>query len=804
MMKEWDMSQANSVTSMAVNVESMLSFTFEIEAIRFHNEESHWGVFECDLKKEEKLVTVTGVLRDAHVGMVFCGKGGWKTHNVFGKQFVLHSYQHVEPVGDKAMIAFLHQVIFKDIAGLGEKTAQKVVKAFADKTSDILSHHPERLSEIKGLSKKRISEIKKQWQLHLASKDIILLLSGHGMSMQKIHKLLTVLPNDALLAIRKRPYALVGLVSGLGFKTVDNLALSLGIDPLSLQRMQAGILHLLKYAKDFYGNCFVPKDRLLAKLPGLLGCSEEHVVEHMDVACQDLAKDQLMVMVKEDGKSLKQSYYHSFPAVTLCYLSVSFHLESGVAQMLADLTARSKKAILASEVDEWLAGLEASSKETLTATQKRAVFYALREPIFILTGGAGVGKTTTLKAILYAASQLKLEVALASPTGRAAQRMKEVTSNNAKTLHRLLEWSPMENSFARNAQRVLECDMVVVDEGSMIDLYLAKALLAALSPRTQLIIIGDPHQLPSVGMGCFLEDCILSGAIVHLTLKDIFRQAAFSPIISTAKAIQQCRLPEVFSQSLPTSMLPVDLSVDSCTFISADSHIDIKEMMLTSIRQRFAHLDPLRDIQILCPVNKGDLGCDSLNRSLQPLLCPRAEKKASTRVTSHNEAISFAVGDKVIQTVNNYQLGVFNGDIGFVQDVSYNKSQKIIAMDVAFAHSGERSVHYDKDSIKDLKLAYAITIHKSQGSEFHTVIIPLSSSHHMMLGKNLLYTAITRAKHHVLMIGMAHAVDASLKKPALPPRFTRLATLLKRIHLPKAQDKLLVNSPEGEDNGKNH
>lgn len=759
---------------------------FQIDHIRYRKEDTDWCVLVAQTlgQKQRRTIIVTGVFVPVRAGMVLRSTGSWREHPTFGKQWVSQSYVEEDPADRASLVKFLHGVVFKDIKGVGLRSAQKVVDHLKERTLAVLDNSPEELTQIRGFSKKRIKQITDVWHQHRHTRHVILHLCAHGISLTQSRKILQVLPSDTLGALKEDPYGLIDLISGFGFRTVDGLFLSLGGDPESPERVAAAILYLLKRARDHYGHSFLGQGQILQSLPTLLSLEPAAIMKQAPQVFDGLrSRSEVLTLqgfYNEQGDFLQckpaEDSGSTARAITLCYLSSLYHCELSVAQYLRQLLSRQRRPTDAQQLSVWLEEAQKLWGGKLTEQQKIGVCQGISEPLSILTGGAGVGKTTALKAVLFVAQRLDLKIALASPTGRAAQRMKEVTGQSSQTLHRLLEWSPEEGGFLRNETRPLRVDLVIVDESSMIDLYLIRALLTALSSTTQLMLIGDPHQLPSVSVGTVLADMIASKIIPHTILTEIFRQAASSPIIQTASEVQQQKLPSCFKSPYSASS-QLQSHQDHVLYIPASRPEKIQDLIIQTITQTLSYLDPLVDIQVLTPVNKGPLGCDALNSKLQHLFHP--EEASSITAAETKQERLFFVGDKVIQTVNDYDLTVFNGDIGVVEHVQRSKNGPITGLEVSFpTHQSSRTVSFQADHLTHLRLAYAITIHKSQGSEFPAVIIPLSPAHHIMLGKNLIYTAITRARHAVVLIGEARALERSLKKPAFPPRFSRLRQLI--------------------------
>ncbi|MCY4380653.1 MAG: AAA family ATPase [Proteobacteria bacterium] len=776
------------------------TITFQIEEVRFNRPETGWSVLAVrNLDSGEQLV-VTGQFQNAQAGEVMTSVGTPQKHPIFGAQWASVSYEYQDPIATESLVKFIQLVIFAEIPGLGKKSAEKIVGHFQEKTLDILDHHPEELAKIKGFSAKKIALIKQVWHTYRGKRHIVLFLTGHGLSVHQARQVLNHLPSPNLATLKQNPYVLIHRVSGLGFKRVDRLAISSGIAKEHPLRIRAAILFILKSSSEQYGHSCVPKLLLARRLPGLLGIlpNQLHLDDHLHSLTQDgeiiLTQGHLDELTPEKKHIVDQMAPHqSDDNIIYCSLMTLHQSELRIVSQTIAMLKRPKIIFDQMTFNQWLMDYQSESGLILNSQQKQAVFSALTEPIFIVTGGAGVGKSTTLNAMLWVAKRAGDHVALASPTGRAAQRIKEVTGESAKTLHRLLEWSPHESCFGRNEDKPLTEDLVLIDECSMIDLYLGKSLWEALAvKRTRLVLMGDPHQLPSVGPGRLLADLIASQQVPTITLNEVFRQAAHSPIIQASQAILAAKMPNCFPgphQQLPPANTNTDQdtlnTTTSCSYQNVRSPREMYQAIRALVAKTFGHFEPLTDIQVLTPINKGPYGCDGLNIYLQNYF-----QKQSSKSPHHNdipapsEAKTFVVGDKVIQTVNNYELGVFNGDIGYVLHKDVTKDHKLDSLVVRFHQvdtGGGRNVNYSKQHLADLKLAYAITIHKAQGSEFPVVIIPVVKEHRYMLSGNMLYTALTRAKKHAVFLGDMTCVADALKTHAIHPRFTGLQHLFNTL-----------------------
>ena len=661
---------------------------------------------------------------------------------------------------------------------------------FQDRTLEVLDHNPEELLTLKGFTQKRVDKIIAVWQQYRSPRQMLLFLIQHGLPMAKARRVLKALEGSDFAEFQANPYRLLSdtdslRVPGLGFKTVDRLARSCGIDPYSPSRIQAGILYLIRNGIEQYGHSCIPKKFIEVKVPNFLELLPKRDWD-LDACLDQMEKQEDLIAVQgslsdlnSDQRRILASFLSSEEGpVTFYYLPKYLRLERLVAEKIEFALSRNKEEFSQELMDRWLVDMQSELGLSLHGKQKEAVYGAMVQPLFVLTGGAGVGKTTTLRAILWMSERLDQHVALATPTGRAAQRIKELTGQSAKTVHRLLEWQPHEFKFGRNAQKPLSEDLVIVDESSMVDLSLAGALMEAISfKRTRLVLMGDPHQLPSVGPGCVLADLLASQVIPSITLTEVFRQARYSPIIQASQSLLDGQVPDFCRKASPPS-------IDSESWCYYEHHAnpeEIPQAILNILRTRWSEESVFSDVQILTPVNKGNCGCDGLNQFLQHYFQTSVFKNPRFLKLSppHPTQRSFYPKDKVIQTVNNYHLNVFNGDIGYVVHCEFDGKNQLDSIMVQFQDTTQkRAVTYSKADLKELRLAYAITIHKSQGSEFSSIVVPIMRHHKHMLSSHLLYTALTRAKNHVVFLGDVATLQEALVQKQQHPRYTRLAQLL--------------------------
>lgn len=671
--------------------------------------------------------------------MVF---GNWTVHNTFGRQFQVSRAVSVRPNTSEALIKYLSSGMFK---GIGPKIAQKIVKHFGDQTLQILDENPQKLKTVPTLTKKGANKLIQAWGEKNRNSEAMQFLSHHGITLNSAQKIISAYGNETVSVISKNPYRLIRHIKGFGFLKADGIARAMGIAENAPQRIEHGIIYLLGSAED-HGHCYQNAKQIHHSLIHQLGISDEEGIRD---ALHSLVEEGLLISSKhEDDKN----YFlpELYEAEHTCKDIVLHILKSPFRKIDPTSEEFSKR------VTDWLEKFSQMTSKKLSSEQQDAVIGSVSSKVFILTGGPGVGKTTTANAIIHLLRAMGKKVVLAAPTGRAAQRMTEISSLPAKTIHRLLEWSSENAGFLKDEDNKLEADVVIIDESSMLDIRLAQSLLRAIPESSQVIFIGDKDQLPPVGPGNFFRDLIESGQIPSKQLDRIFRQAKTSQIISVAHNINSGRTSDFNNET-----------ESDCHFLEAESDEEVLEKIKTIVHTHLPNsgYNTLREMQVLTPMNKGTLGAQNLNTLLQSLLNPLPEG-----VSENAHKLPFRVGDKVIQTVNNYELTVYNGDIGFVEQVT-DKREVLVRF-------GERYVKYDFEQSWDLKLAYAITIHKSQGSEFPVVLIPMTMGHYVMLQRNLIYTALTRAKKLAIFLGSSKAFEFAARNKKSQTRQTQLRGLL--------------------------
>jgi len=711
-----------------------------VERVTFHSEDSGFCVLKVKVRGQQELVTVTGSAAAISPGEFIECQGIWFNDKNYGLQFKSQKLTVVQPSTIEGMEKYLGSGMIK---GVGPHFAKKLIKAFGAEVFDVIEKTPEKLLELRGIGQTRMERVVSAWAEQKAVREIMVFLQSYGVGTSRAVRIYKTYGQEAISKVTENPYRLALDIHGIGFKTADTIAQKLGIPKDSMIRAQAGIRHCLQELSSA-GHCASDREKLSDTTHQLLEIPVELTDEaiNLELGAGNLMSEEI------DG-------------VELIFLKSLYRAELGTATQMIRLK---EGEALWSDIDlaQELPRVEAESRIELSKSQKLAVEKALQHKFLVITGGPGVGKTTLVNSILRLISNSEAEILLCAPTGRAAKRLAESTGMVAKTIHRLLEFDPKINGFKRDRGNPLNCDLLVVDEASMIDIVLMNQLLRAIPDEAAVLLVGDVDQLPSVGPGAVLSDIISSGVIETVRLTEIFRQAASSKIIVNAHRINRGLMPLKEEKKEELS---------DFYFINAETPEDIlaKLMVLVSERipKRFG-LDPIKDIQILTPMNRGGLGSRSLNVELQ--------KKLNTTGGAQLSKFgwTYAVGDKVIQTINNYDKEVFNGDIGTITEIDLEEGELLIEFD-------GRAVNYDVSDLDELSLAYATSIHKSQGSEYPAVVIPLAMQHFMMLERNLLYTGVTRGKKLVVIIGQAKALALAVKNLRSSSRITALTQRLKAL-----------------------
>jgi exodeoxyribonuclease V alpha subunit len=684
-----------------------------VERLTYHSEESGYTVARLKTSQSHDLITIVGSFANIQAGQTLQLTGLWRDHPQYGAQFQVTHYRETKPATLTGIEKYLGSGLIK---GVGPVTAKRIVAHFGLQTLDIIENQIERLVEVPGIAGKRIKMIQSAWETQKAIKEVMLFLQSHGVSTTYAVKIYKQYADKAIETVTENPYQLATDIYGIGFITADAIARNLGIAPDSEYRYRAGIIHVLGEAAED-GHCFLPQTELI-----------EQVVQRLSIKDHQpnpQASAKLLVRMGMEEQLIMQGH----PEHQFVYYQPSFYYsEQNLAAQFHQLLSRPVTVDLP-RVRNWIERFTQAKGIELSAQQQQAVEMAASSRVTILTGGPGTGKTFCTRTIVALWKAMGKSIVLASPTGRAAQRLSEVAGMEAKTIHRLLEFDPRTMKFKRDADNPIEARAIVVDEASMLDLFLAHSLLKAIPPDAQLLLVGDIDQLPSVGPGNVLRDLIASLQVPVVRLTQVFRQAAASYIVSNAHRINSGQYPLLESVSLTPS--------SDCLWLGAPEPqygVQGIQELLTDVIPKLG-FDPARDVQVLCPMTRGEVGTRNLNTVLQQILNPPHSSKAEL----NRGGMKLRVGDRVIQQVNDYDREVYNGDLGTIAAIDLEEQEVTVQYQ-------DRRVGYDYADLNEITLAFAITIHKSQGSEYPLVILPLYMQHYMMLSRNLLYTGLTRAK----------------------------------------------------------
>jgi exodeoxyribonuclease V alpha subunit len=720
-----------------------------IERIVFSGGDGAFTVARLKVEGRVDAVTVVGSLLGVPAGAALRVQGRYETTARFGEQFRVARYTEIAPATEEGIRRYLGSGLIK---GIGPEFAARIVERFKIRTLEILDSDPGRISEVPGIGPARAKSIRAAWTAQREVRQVMVFLQGYGVSPAFAARIYKRYGAGAIARVRENPYRLAFDVWGIGFLSADKLAGALGIGKESDVRVEAGVRHVIQECAT-NGDVFVPRERLVRQAAALLEVTEKLATEAIDRLARagDVALDaDVNAGALDAGVAVYDADLH--------------RAERAVAEGLRKLLA-GRAAAVEIDVPRALAWYEQKAGITLARQQAEAVTLALSGKVAVVTGGPGVGKTTIVRGIVSILGKKGVRIALAAPTGRAAKRLADQAGMPASTLHRLLEWRPAEGAFSRNATCPLECDLLVVDEASMLDVRLAADLLAALAPETRLVLVGDVDQLPSVGPGRVLRDVIDSGAVPTVRLTEIFRQAAQSLIVTNAHRIHDGELPELGAPP------PSGAGQDTRDFFfleeddAAKAAQLVRDLVTTRLPRRYG-LAPA-DVQVLAPMHRGELGAGNLNQLLQEALTAGAPGvQRGARV--------YRVGDKVMQVRNDYDKEVWNGDIGVVARVETSDGASLVT--VRFEErDGDREVEYDSDELDELALAYAATVHKSQGSEYPAVVVPVHTQHFVMLQRNLLYTAVTRGKRLVVLVGSRKALGLAVRNADVTLRCSGLA-----------------------------
>jgi exodeoxyribonuclease V alpha subunit len=717
----------------------------QLERITYFNEENHYTIARIKVKGQKNLITIVGTIYSVPPGEVLKLKGFWENHPKYGEQFRISSYETVTPATEKGIERYLGSGLIK---GIGPIMAKRLVEKFGVETLDIIEKDFNRLKEVEGIGEKRIDMIKAAWDEQKDVREVMLFLQSHEVSSAYAAKIYKQYGKESVRVVKENPFRLATDIFGIGFLTADKISGKLGIPKSSQMRAEAGILYVLGQMAD-EGHIFYPYEPLIQECKKILDVEREIIVKAFGKVDQErriVIEDLNDTEIKENNKAV--------------YLT-EFHIsEVGIVSRMKNIFTAPKNLIrfnLAKNL-EWL---QRDMSITLADNQKKAIKESIEKKVLVITGGPGTGKTTIINAIMKIYRHSGQRVMLAAPTGRAAKRMSEATGHEAKTIHRMLEFSPKFSGFKKNAENKLDADLIVIDEASMLDTVLMHHLLKAIPEEATLILVGDVDQLPSVGPGNVLKDIIDSNNIPTVKLHEIFRQSRESLIIVNAHRINNGEFPIITSNKEKHQ---------DFYFIQMEEPEKVSEMIINMCKNRIPEkfgYHPIHNIQVITPMHRGIVGATHLNAELQKHL------NYSTDELTRGGKI-FKTGDKVMQIRNNYDKDVYNGDIGKITAINRESQEMTVEYD-------GKSIVYDFTDLDEIMLAYAVSVHKSQGSEYSVIVMPLLTQHYMLLQRNLLYTAVTRGKKLVIIIGTTKALSIAIKNNKPRKRYTYLKKRLQNI-----------------------
>jgi exodeoxyribonuclease V alpha subunit len=718
----------------------MCSIQGEVITVVYHNPENGYVIARVDSPSEPGQVNVVGLLGDVAPGESLRMTGEWVEHPKFGRQFKAESCEHLLPASINGIRRFLGSGAIK---GIGEKTADRLISRFGSQILDIMDSDPEQLLEVEGIGRAKLKTIVSSWQEKREVRGLMLFLQTHGVATTFAHRIFRHYGVNAVQRLRANPYDLAYDIHGIGFRTADEVALKLGFAEDAPQRLEAGVEYCLRQNADGAGHMFLPRPTLAEEAAKLLGCHDLELIEEQIDA---LAERKRLVIEPLPEKGVGE-------AVFLTYF---YRTEREIASRLQGLLDHVSR-LDPQKISQAVEREEQRQSLTLSEEQRAAVESACGHKVSIITGGPGTGKTTITRVVVRALKALGLKISLAAPTGRAAKRLAEATGFTATTLHRLLRYQPA-TGFEFNEEKKLSADVMVVDEVSMLDCGLCLSLLRALPLTCRLVFVGDENQLPSVGAGNVLGDMIESGVVPAVRLTHIYRQARESMIVVNAHRINEGEFP-LGSPEVPPKA--------DFFWVEKENLIELQALVLRMVCERIPEaygLDPMTDVQVLTPMHKGEVGTVALNRLLQERLNPDGRELVRGQR-------AYRVGDRILQLRNNYDKEVFNGDLG-----------RILAIDTEDETLGAefdgREVEYGFDELDEIGLAYAISVHKSQGSEYPAVVMPVVSQHYMLLQRNLIYTGLTRARKLAVLMGSRRAMHMGLGNERGRQRHTSLAVRL--------------------------
>ncbi|MBS3787658.1 ATP-dependent RecD-like DNA helicase [Candidatus Bipolaricaulota bacterium] len=711
-----------------------------VESVVYQNQENGFRVIRGSRGQEKDVVTAVGKTPEVYEGQDLLLEGGWTRHERYGRQFRIEKCKIDPPTTEKGVKRYLASGLIK---GIGEKYAEKIVDKFGEDTLEVIENDPENLLEISGIGDKKLEKIRESWKKQRQVKDVMVALKRHDISTAYGLKIYENYGAQASTVVEENPYRLSREIDGIGFKVADRIARKVGMKPEDSRRIKAGLTYTLEQASND-GHIYLPRKKLLEKSR-----------EFLEIP-PDLIKEKIENMTSTGG--LIEESNDGEKGTSRIYLPALYFMEEEVAEKLVALDRFGDGARIADEdrINELIDGYQITSGIDYNPEQREAIKAALQEKVTVVTGGPGTGKTTIVTGIIALMEDLGWEVILAAPTGRAAKRLEEMTGREAKTIHRTLGFKPPDE-FEYNSENKLSTDAIIVDELSMVDLRLIDHLIQATPEGTNLVLVGDADQLPSVGPGDVMGDIIDSGAVGVVKLNQIYRQSGRSDIVTNAHRINEGEFPQI------------DGNHSDFLFVEEEVPRRASEKIIKLVAEEIPgewDMEPMKDVQVLAPMYKGECGVDQLNTALQNELNPGDDLGFGSKE-------DFRIGDKVMQTENNYEKEVFNGDIGRIVGADRSDSR----VEVDFPDYG--IISYEKNEISALDLAYAITIHKSQGSEYDAVIIPLLNQHYVMLKRNLLYTAVTRSRELVILVGSKKALGMAVNNDRESRRFTTLSRRLK-------------------------
>lgn len=757
----------------------MVELEGRLVEIIFQNQSNGYliGLLDC----EEEEVTVVGYLPALKEGETISVKGKWVDHPIYGRQMDVEEYRHIQPSTREGILKYLSSGVIK---GIGKKTAKNIIDHFGTDALEIIQYAPQRLTEVAGIGEKKAQTITAAFQEQRELREIILFLSQYGISPSFAVRIYKKYEEMTIAYIQENPYRLADEIRGIGFKRADLIARAMGISPNSKYRIHSGINYSLNtFHRE--GHTYAPSSSLIKRATSLLGVEEAQVIDGIQEMALD-QKIQLERQVGEEGLGGEGCPPEEAGPLDrpneeiIVYTMPYFYAETNACKKLIELS-QEKLEDLELDLEKEIKELEEEDNIELAARQKEAIKEAINNGVLVITGGPGTGKTTTINTLIKVFERLDKKILLAAPTGRASKRMTEATGKEAKTIHRLLEIGYSDEDeimiFQRNEDSPLKADVIIIDEVSMVDIILMNNLLKAVPKGARLIFVGDVDQLPSVGAGNVLRDIIDSGVVRLVRLNEIFRQAEESMIVVNAHKINQGHYPVLNARD------------KDFYFMTRTRKEDILDTIVDLVRERLPNhykFDPIKDIQVLTPMKKGDVGTINLNRQLQRYLNPPHQLKKEKDLREK----LFRVGDKVMQTRNNYTLkwtsldpeaeeargeGVFNGDMGYIEAIDMKEEEMTVFFD------DNRRVVYNFSQLDQLELAYCVTIHKSQGSEFPVIVMPVTWAPPMLLTRNILYTAITRAKSLVVLVGSENYLRQMIDNNRIIERYSGLGTRLRRF-----------------------